>query len=103
MYFNKNTKKLNKFYTFSKNYKNDLDVLLNNNYLLNFVKFNKHKYLYSFFHLYLAPKFFNKQLSHYNYTNKVQNFYKVDLLNQNSYTMSLANFFNQSNFHLQLN
>lgn len=70
---------------------------LNNQSLLNFVRFNKNKHLFSFFYLYFLPKELRVKSYIFNFKNIIQNFYFTDLVTKNSNLMSLSTFFNLTN------
>lgn len=70
---------------------------LQNQTLINFFKFNKNKYLFSFFYLFYLPKIISFKTKLFNFKNKIKNFYFTDTLTKNSHIMSLSTFFNLNN------
>lgn len=94
IYLDKNKKRLNNS---SKNSYLLLNSFLKKQSILNLIKVKKNRYLHSFSLFYNLTKFYNKNMKLGHYKNNVNNFYKTDLITENSYTMSLSTFFNLNN------
>lgn len=94
-------KRLNKNYN-KKNLNSLKEQFLKNQTLLNFVKFNKNKHLFSFYYLYFIPRDFKIDTNIFSFKNSIQNFYFTDMLTKNSNLMSLATFFNLTNSKLPI-
>ena len=69
--------------------KNHVDFYYQNQQWANYVKFNKNKYLFSFFLLSNTPKFYNKKVSLFTYKNhnNISNFYTNSMLTNASPTL----------------
>ena len=102
-FFNiKNKNKRLKNFNKNKNFEYYIKKFLNNNYIFNFHWFNKTKTLYSFYNLYNIIIFKKLNSNFFTYKNKIDNFYKNDILSKNSVNMLMSTYFNKNNSILPL-